>query len=129
MNNVSLIGRPTSDPEVKYTQGQNGELAISVFTLAVDNPFNKEKPDFIRVKGFNQTAEFIEKYVSKGVRVGLTGRIQTDSYQHKDGYMVYTTDVVASNIFFCDKKEETAKPAKPAYSKGGNRNSGNQKSR
>jgi single-strand DNA-binding protein len=107
MNQVNLIGRPTTDPEIRYSQGEN-ETAISSFTIAVDNPYSRDdSADFIRIKAFGKTAEFAENYISKGVRIGLTGRIQTGSYEHKDGYTVFTTDVVASNFYFADSPKDS----------------------
>lgn len=121
MNNVNLIGRPTTDILMSYS----GDTAIVNVTLAVDNPFGKTEEssaDFIRLVAFGKTAEFMEKYISKGVRIGVTGRIQTGNYTHKDGYTVYTTDVVVSNVYFADSKKEQEQPkSKPKYSKPSNR--------
>lgn len=108
MNNVNLIGRTTSDIEVRYSQGKNA-VAIANVSIAVENPFGKtdeSSVDFIRLVAFGKTAEFMEKYIDKGTRIGVTGRIQTGSYEHKDGYTVYTTDVVVSNVYFADSKKE-----------------------
>lgn len=125
MNNVNLIGRTTTVPEVRYSQGDDS-LVIAKVSIAVENPFGKTEEsavDFIRLVAFGKTAEFIEKYIDKGVRIGVTGRIQTGSYQHKDGYTVYTTDVVVSNVYFADaKKEQEEKPkGKSKYSKPSSR--------
>ena len=100
MNSVALAGRLTRDPEVRYTQSQT---AVASFTLAVDRPYSKDKEnnaDFIRITTFGKQAEFAEKYLNKGRLVGVTGRIQTGSYQDKDGKTVYTTDVIADRIEF-----------------------------
>lgn len=97
MNNVTLIGRLTKDPEIRWT---DGGLAIAQFSLAIDRPPNKngeKQTDYPRVKAFGKTAEIIERYVAKGNQLGVTGRIQTGSYE-KDGQRVYTTDVVADRI-------------------------------
>lgn len=105
MNNVNLIGRTTADVEVRYS----GDIAIANVSLAVENPFGKTEEsavDFIRTVAFGKTAEFMEKYITKGVRIGVTGRIQTGSYVNKDGQTVYTTDVVVSNVYFADAKKE-----------------------
>ena len=111
MNSVQLVGRLTRDPEVKYT---DGGTSIARFSVAVDRRFSKEgeqNADFINCISFGKTAEFIEKYFSKGMKIGLTGRIQTGSYKNKDGATVYTTDVIAENVEFVEKKGEVA-PAK-----------------
>ena len=100
MNSVSLTGRLTKDPEVRYSQAQ---MAIASFTLAVDRPYSKDKEnsaDFIRITTFGKQAEFVEKYLTKGRLIGVTGRIQTGSYQDKDGNTRYTTDVIADRIEF-----------------------------
>lgn len=106
MNSVALVGRLTADPEVRYTQ--NGQ-SIANFTIAVDRRFKKEggpDADFPRINAFGKTAEFIEKYFSKGMRIGITGRIQTGSYTDKDGRKVYTTDVVAESVEFVERKAD-----------------------
>ena len=101
MNSVSLIGRLTRDPEVRYSSGS--QTAVAKFTLAVNRPFAKEgeqDADFIGITCFGKTAELVERYMSKGRMVGVTGRIQTGSYE-KDGRKVYTTDVIADEIQVC----------------------------
>ena len=100
MNSVSLTGRLTRDPEVRYS---NQNMAIARFTLAVDRPMKKDEADFIPVTCFGKTAELVEKYVQKGRLVGVTGRIQTGSYE-KDGRRVYTTDVIAERVEFLGSK-------------------------
>lgn len=105
MNNVSLVGRLTRDPETRYAQ--NG-TAVTKFSIAVDRRFKKEgeqTADFICCVSFGKTAEFVEKYFSKGQRIGLTGRIQTGSYTNKEGQKVYTTDIVAENVEFVESKK------------------------
>lgn len=104
MNNVSLVGRLTRDPEVRYT---DGGLSIAKFSIAVDRRFKKDgqpDADFPNITAFGKTAEFVEKYFSKGQRIGLVGRIQTGSYQKEDGTKVYTTDVIAENVEFVENK-------------------------
>ena len=106
MNSVALTGRLTRDPEVRYTQSQT---AVASFTLAVDRPYSRDREnsaDFIRITTFGKQAEFAEKYLNKGRLVGVTGRIQTGSYQDKDGKTVYTTDVIADRIEFLGPKSE-----------------------
>ena len=106
-NVVVLVGRLSSDPTVRYTPSQ---VAVASFTVAVDRPFAKEgqqTADFIRCQAFGKTAEFIEKYFTKGKPIGLTGRIQTGSYTDKNGNKVYTTDVVAERVEFVGNKGES----------------------
>lgn len=103
MNTVTLIGRLTADPEVGYTQSQK---AVCKFTLAVDRA--KEGADFIRIVAWDRQAENIGKYMHKGSKIAVNGRIQTGSYKDREGKTVYTTDVVAINTEFLDSK-----PAKP----------------
>ena len=101
MNSVSLIGRLTRDPEVRY--GAASQTAVARFSLAVDRPWTskdgEQTADFIGIKCFGKTAEFVEKYLTKGRLIGVSGRIQTGSYE-KDGQKVYTTDVIADRIEF-----------------------------
>ena len=104
MNSVQLIGRLTRDPEIRYT---DGGASIARFGLAVDRRFKQENgadADFINIVSFGKTAEFIEKYLHKGMKIALNGRIQTGSYTDKDGKKVYTTDIVAENVEFCESK-------------------------
>ena len=106
MNSVQLVGRLTKNPDVRYT---NGGLTIARFSVAVDRRFKSEgKPtaDFPSVVAFGKTAEFIEKYFTRGMRIGIVGRIQTDSYKKDDGSTVYTTDVIAENVEFVESKQE-----------------------
>lgn len=104
MNCVLLIGRLTRDPEVRYTTGQN-QMAVARFTVAVDRPTKGERQaDFPSVVIFGRQAETCEKYLTKGSKVAIEGRIQTGKYQNKDGRTVYTTDVVASRVEFIETK-------------------------
>ena len=109
MNSVQIIGRICRDPEVRYSQNGNDSTAIARFTVAVDRRFKKEggdTADFISCVAFGKTAEFIEKYFFKGMKIALNGRIQTGSYTNKDGVKVYTTDVIAENVEFCESKKD-----------------------
>lgn len=102
MNNVVLIGRLTRDPELRYTTGAN-QTAVATFTLAIDRPQRAgqdKQTDFIRITVFGRQAENCERYLAKGRQAAVQGRIQTGSYQNKDGQTVYTTDVVANNVEF-----------------------------
>ena len=107
MNKVIIIGRFTRDPEIKYSTGENA-TATARFSLAVNRRFkNKEgnyDADFINCVAFGKTAEFIEKYFTKGMAIGITGRIQTGSYTNKEGQKVYTTDVVVEETEFVESK-------------------------
>ena len=91
MNRVILMGRLTRDPEVRYSQGENA-TAIARYTLAVDRRFNRNgddnNTDFIGCVAFGRQAEFVEKYLRKGVKMLVTGRIQTGSYEGQDGKRV-----------------------------------------
>ena len=103
MNSVNLIGRLTKDPEVRYTAGT--QMAVATFTLAIDRPTGKDKEkhtDFPRVTVFGRQAENCEKFLSKGMLCGISGRIQTGSYKNKSGETVYTTDVIANRVEFLD---------------------------
>lgn len=111
MNNVSLIGRLTADPELRNTQSG---IATTRFSVAVDKSYVKQseerQADFINIVAWRQTAEFICKYFAKGQRIALTGRIQTGSYTDKDGNKRYTFDVIAENVEFCEQKKSEKKP-------------------
>ena len=115
MNKVVLMGRLTRDPEVRYSQGENA-LAIARYTLAVDRRFRRnndgeQTADFIGCVAFGRSAEFAEKYFRQGLKVIVTGRIQTGSYTNKDGQRVYTTDVVVENQEFAESKAASANNA------------------
>lgn len=109
MNSVVLIGRLTREPEVSYTSGT--QMAVAKFTLAIDRPVKagaEKQTDFPRIVVFGKQAENCEKYLAKGRLVGVQGRLQTGSYQNKEGATVYTTDVVADRVQFlewCDKPQ------------------------
>ncbi|RKI81014.1 single-stranded DNA-binding protein [bacterium 0.1xD8-71] len=111
MNKVILMGRLTRDPEVRYSQGENA-MAIARYTLAVDRRFNRnnddQTADFIGCVAFGRAGEFAEKYLHKGTKVVVTGRIQTGSYTNKDGVKVYTTDVVVEDQEFAESKNSSA---------------------
>ena len=111
MNKVELVGRLTRDPEVRYTTGESAN-AIARFSVAVNRRFKNAEgnydADFINCVAFGKTAEFVEKYFTKGMAIGLTGRIQTGSYTNKDGQKVYTTDVVVEETEFVESKGGSA---------------------
>ncbi len=109
MNKVILIGRLTRDPEVRYSAGEGG-TAYASYTLAVDRRFRRDRDngdqtaDFIRCVVFGKGAEFAEKYFRQGMKIGVTGRIQTGSYTNREGAKVYTTDIVVEDQEFVESK-------------------------
>lgn len=119
MNKVILMGRLTRDPEVRYSQGEQ-PTAVARYTLAVDRRFKKnddqQDADFIGCVAFGRAGEFAEKYFRKGIKIVVTGRIQTGSYTNKDGQKVYTTDVVVEDQEFAESKSASG---------GGNSGGGN----
>ena len=113
MNKVILMGRLTRDPEIRYSQG-NDQMAIARYTLAVDRrgrrgqDGNDQTADFINCVAFDRAGEFAEKYFRQGMRVLVSGRIQTGSYTNKEGQRVYTTDIIADDQEFADSKNASA---------------------
>ena len=108
MNKSILMGRLTRDPEIRYTQGDN-PMCIARYTLAVDRRFKTQdgdNADFIPCVVFGKGAEFAEKYLKKGTKIVVTGRIQTGNYINKDGVKVYTTEVVAEDQEFAESKKD-----------------------
>ncbi len=108
MNKVIIMGRLTRDPEVRYSGDGQDAMCIARYTLAVDRRGAKKEgeqnADFINVVSFGKSGEFAEKYLKKGTKLVVTGRIQTGSYTNKDGVKVYTTDVVAEDQEFAESK-------------------------
>lgn len=110
MNKVILMGRLTREPDVRYSQSQDGSLAVVRYTLAVDrrrartNDSNEQTADFISCVAFGKSGEFAEKYFHQGTKIVITGRIQTGSYTNRDGQKVYTTDVVVEDQEFAESK-------------------------
>lgn len=102
MNKVFLMGRLTRDAEIRYTE--NNAMAIAKFSLAVDR-IKRDEADFISCVAFGKTAEFIEKYITKGTKVVVEGRWQTGSYDNKEGKKVYTNDCVVDHIEFAESKK------------------------
>jgi len=105
MNKVILMGRLTRDPEVRYTQGEQA-MAVARYTLAVDRRGKNQEnsADLIQCVAFGKAGEFAERYLHKGTKIVMTGRIQTGSYTNKEGQRVYTTDVVAEDQEFAESK-------------------------
>lgn len=118
MNKVIEIGRLTKDPDIRYSQGAN-TTCVARYTLAVDRKFKQEgqpNADFINCIAFGKLGEFAEKYLRKGIKIAVTGRIQTGSYKNKDGNTVYTTDVVVEEQEFCESKSQSNSHPQPAPS-------------
>ncbi len=110
MNRVVLMGRLTRDPDVRYAQGDN-PMCIARYTLAVDRRFARgnngndgNSADFIPCVVFGRSAEFAEKYLRKGTKIAVTGRIQTGSYTNREGVKVYTTEVVVEDQEFAESR-------------------------
>lgn len=124
MNKVILMGRLTRDPEVRYTQGEKS-MAVARYTLAVDRRGTRsnngeQQADFINCVAFDKRGEFAEKYFRKGLRVLVSGRIQTGSYTNKDGQKVYTTDVIVEDQEFADSKNSSGGNGNASGNAGGN---------
>lgn len=115
MNRAILMGRLTRDPEVRYSQGERA-MAIARYTLAVDRRGRRNQSqdggeqtaDFIPCVAFDRAGEFAEKYFRQGMRVLISGRIQTGSYTNRDGQKVYTTEVIVDDQEFADSKNASA---------------------
>ena len=106
MNKVIIMGRLTRDPEIRWSQGDNS-TCIARYTVAADRKIKRDgeaNADFISCIAFGKSGEFAEKYLHKGTKVVITGRIQTGSYTNKDGNKVYTTDVVVEEQEFAESK-------------------------
>lgn len=122
MNKVVLIGRLVREPEVRYSQGEKA-MAIARYTLAVDRKFKRDgepEADFIPCIAFGKLAEFAEKYLTKGVKIAVTGRIQTGSYINKEGNRIYTTDVIVEEQEFCESKKANGESNQATPSPYGN---------
>ncbi|WP_438769106.1 single-stranded DNA-binding protein [Brevibacillus sp. JB24b] len=126
MNKVFLIGRLTKDPELRYTP--NG-VAVATFTLAVDRNFagtdGRKEADFIGIVAWKQLADLCANYLAKGRQCAVDGRIQTRSYDNKEGKRVYVTEIVAEHVQFLggskgeqDRQGAAAQPSDPFYSTG-----------
>lgn len=127
MNKVILMGRLTRDPEVRYSQGTS-QTAVARFSIAVDRRFKREgepDADFFNCTAFGKQAEFIERYLRKGVKVVVCGRIQNDNYTNKDGQMVYSVRVMVDEIEFAESKNASANNGDSGYNGGGYMGGGN----
>ena len=113
MNKVILMGRLTRDPEVRYSQGER-PVAVARYTLAVNRTFKRAggpDADFINCVTFGRSAEFAERYFRQGIRIVVSGRIQTGSYTNRDGVKVYTTDVIVEDQEFAESKAASEQSA------------------
>lgn len=116
MNKVCLMGRLTKDPDIR---GEGNSLCAK-YTLAVDRRYQKDgeqQTDFIPCVVFSKGAEFAEKYLKKGTKVVVTGRIQTGSYTNKEGAKVYTTDVIVEDQEFAESKSSGSQQENETVSK------------
>lgn len=106
MNTVILMGRLTRDPEIRYSSGDS-QTAVARFSIAVDRRFRRDggqEADFFDCNAFGRSAEFVEKYLKKGVKIVLQGRIENNNYTNREGQKVYGTRIVAENIEFAESK-------------------------
>ena len=106
MNKVILMGRLTRDPQVRYSQGAS-QTAVGRFSIAVDRRFKREgepDADFFNCTAFGKQAEFVERYLHKGTKIVVSGRIQNDNYTNKDGQTVYSVRVMVEEIEFAESK-------------------------
>lgn len=109
MNKTILTGRITKEPVIRYTAGAN-QMAVAHYTLAVGRLIKREgepTADFIRCVAFGKSAEFAGKYLTKGTKIAVTGRIQTGNYTNRDGQKIYTTDVIVESQEFCESKSKS----------------------
>jgi single-strand DNA-binding protein len=106
MNYCVILGRITADPEIRYAQTNNGQVAFGNYTIAVDRPTKKEEKetDFIRCKVVGKTAEFAEKYLRKGMKIAIEGSIRVDNYTDQNGNKKSTTYVQVNSHEFCESK-------------------------
>lgn len=110
MNKVILIGRLTRDPEVRYGQG-GSQTAVARFSIAVDRRFKREgepDADFFNCTAFGKQAEFVERYLHKGIKMVVVGRIQNDNYTNRDGQQVYSVRVMVDELEFAESKNASA---------------------
>ena len=107
MNKSIMMGRVVKDPDLRYTQTENGELAIANFRLAVDRKFVRRgdpEADFFNCTAFGRQAEFVERYLKRGTKMVVTGRIQNDNYTNRDGQKVYSVQIIVEELEFAESK-------------------------
>lgn len=106
MNKVILVGRLTRDPEIRYSQGATS-TAVGTFSIAVDRRFKREgepDADFFNCTSFGKQAEFVERYLKKGMKMVVVGRVQNDNYTNKEGQKVYSTRIMVDELEFAESK-------------------------
>lgn len=127
MNKVILMGRLTRDPEVRYSQGAS-QTAVARFSVAVDRRFKRDgepDADFFNCTCFGKQAEFVERYLHKGTKIVLSGRVQNDNYTNKDGQMVYSVRIMVDEIEFAESKNASGGNGDGGYNNGGFAGGGN----
>ena len=110
MNKAIMIGRLTRDPDIRYTQGEN-QTAIARFSLAVDRRWKREgepDADFFNCTAFGRQAEFAEKYLKKGTKIAIIGRVQNDNYTDRNGQKVYSVQIMVEEMEFAESKSKNA---------------------
>ena len=120
MNKIILVGNLTRDPEVRYSQGAS-QTTVARFSIAVNRNYKREgepDADFFNCTAFGKQAEFIERYMHKGTKVALNGRVQNDNYTNKDGQMVYSVRVIVDEIEFAESKNSANGGNSGGYSNG-----------
>lgn len=113
MNKVILMGRLTRDPEVRYGQGDSSS-SVARFSIAVDRRFKREgdpDADFFNCTAFGRQADFVEKYLKKGTKMLITGRVQNDNYTNKDGQQVYSVQIIVDEMEFAESKNSNGQAA------------------
>ena len=124
MNSVCLIGRMTADADIREIERKGKDaLTVAAFTLAVDR-VGSDEADFIRCKAFDRTAEFIEDYLGKGQRIGVTGRLNASSWDDEDGERHFSTDVIVERITFADAPRDKKEAAPEPKERGRSRKKG-----
>ena len=117
MNKCILCGRLTRDPEIRYSQQGAERMCIARYSLAVNRKDREQNADFLNCVAFGKTGEFVEKYLHKGMKILVIGRIQTGSYKANDGHTVPTTDIVVEEHEFVEKKETNESNENDAFGK------------
>lgn len=108
MNHVTMLGRLSKEPEIRRGSANGKDYVVAAFPIAVDRRFQKDKTDFFNCTAFGKTAEFIEKYISKGNRIAIAGTLQNEQYE-KDGKKLTATKIIVEEVDFADSKKETEK--------------------
>lgn len=117
MNKLMMIGRLSRDPEIRVSQ--DGQTTVARFGIAVDRRGKDQKADFFNVTAFNKTAQFVEKYLKKGTKIAIAGRLQQDEYTNKDGQKVTSVSIVADEVEFCESKKSVTDSNQPVTDDNG----------